>query len=90
MILSKNIQDILCCPKCKAMLALVEDELLCTNMKCEHKYPIINGIPILIDDATSIFCIDDFIKRKETTFKNVNNKLNYFNDPLTLYEEFHD
>lgn len=35
--------------------------------KCSTKYPIINGIPIIIDDTESVFNINDIITQKNTT-----------------------
>lgn len=52
MTLSKEILDILACPKCKGGLTLTEDGhgLICWS--CRIRYPIRNHIPILrIDDA---------------------------------------
>jgi SAM-dependent methyltransferase len=49
----------------------------CTAPRCSKygvTFPIIDGIPILIDEAGSLFPINDFRERKETTFK-AGNKL---------------
>jgi SAM-dependent methyltransferase len=34
----------------------------------EIRYPIIDGIPILINNENSLFSIDDFVKKEDTTF----------------------
>jgi uncharacterized protein len=53
--LSKNLLDILVCPKCKGTLILDEkkDGLICD--KCRLLYEIRNGIPVmLVDEAKPI------------------------------------
>jgi len=53
--LSKDLLDILACPKCKGELHLTDkqDGLLCEA--CKLRYPIKDDIPImLIDEAESI------------------------------------
>jgi len=48
--ISKELLEIIACPKCKGDLKLSEDEkfLICEN--CKLKYPIEDDIPILIVD----------------------------------------
>ena len=58
--MKKDMIDILCCPNCKSSLSLKIDKegnddvitgkLLCK--KCHKTYPIIDGIPNFIDDAS--------------------------------------
>jgi len=55
MTISKELLDILACPKCKGKIYLneAEDGLICDN--CKLIYRIEDGIPImLIDEATKI------------------------------------
>jgi uncharacterized protein YbaR (Trm112 family) len=55
MAISKDLLDILACPKCKGDLVLTEQEdgLICN--KCKLLYPIRDGIPVmLIDEAIPI------------------------------------
>jgi hypothetical protein len=55
MALSKELLDILACPKCKGEIVLVDDQsgLVCHG--CALKYPIREGIPVmLIDEAVGI------------------------------------
>lgn len=45
---------LLACPKCKAPLVREKDRLVCTRPECRLRYPIRDGIPILlIDEAES-------------------------------------
>ncbi len=48
--IDQELIDILSCPACRGDLILAQDKILCK--KCGKKYPIKNGIPImLIDEA---------------------------------------
>ena len=48
--IDKELLDILACPACKADVELRENKIVCK--KCGKKYPIREGIPVmLIDDA---------------------------------------
>ena len=48
--IDKELLDILACPACKADVKLQDDKIVCT--KCGRKYPIKDGIPVmLIDEA---------------------------------------
>ena len=48
--IDKELLDILACPACKADVELKGQKIVCT--KCGKKYPIKDGIPImLIDEA---------------------------------------
>ena len=53
--ISKELLDILCCPKCKGDIALNEagDGLICGT--CQVMYPIKDDIPVmLIDEAVPL------------------------------------
>ena len=75
MILKKEILKELRCPKCLSQLSEVENLLSCQNTSCLKKYPIVNDIPILINEESSIFIIQDFLDYKETTFSLRKSKL---------------
>ena len=48
--IDKELLDILACPACHADVKLEGERIICT--KCGRKYPIKDGIPImLIDEA---------------------------------------
>jgi uncharacterized protein YbaR (Trm112 family) len=50
MMIDKELLDILACPACKADVELRENKIVCKG--CGRKYPIKDGIPImLIDEA---------------------------------------
>jgi uncharacterized protein YbaR (Trm112 family) len=48
--IDKELLDILACPACKSDVELKENKIVCKG--CGRKYPIKDGIPImLIDEA---------------------------------------
>jgi uncharacterized protein len=50
--IDKELLEILACPKCKAEVKLEGEKLICTNPQCGLRYPIRDGIPVmLIDEA---------------------------------------
>jgi uncharacterized protein YbaR (Trm112 family) len=55
MAISKELLDILACPKCKGDIHLNEssDGLICNN--CKLKYPVKDDIPVmLVDEAEKV------------------------------------
>lgn len=52
MTINKELLKILACPKCKASVELRDNQICCTNQDCALRYPIRDGIPVmLIDEA---------------------------------------
>jgi uncharacterized protein YbaR (Trm112 family) len=46
--INKELLAILACPKCHAAVRQEGDHLQCQNPECRLRYPIRNGIPILL------------------------------------------
>ena len=46
--IDKELLEILACPECKADVELKENRIICT--KCGRKYPIRDGIPVMLED----------------------------------------
>jgi uncharacterized protein YbaR (Trm112 family) len=65
--ISELIQEKLRCPVCKDKVEIVNDEFMCNNAECGASFPIINNIPILINDKNSLFSIKDFMSHSRTT-----------------------
>ncbi|OVE74409.1 methyltransferase type 11 [bacterium B13(2017)] len=65
--MSKEIISKLICPLTKALLKDKGDRLENVN-DSTIKYPVINGIPVLINDSNSVFSVLDFVNKKNTTF----------------------
>jgi uncharacterized protein YbaR (Trm112 family)/SAM-dependent methyltransferase len=60
--LSPELQTQLCCPVCRSSLQLNGDQLRCLDPNCGKTYPIVDGIPVLINDAESLFSIEDVLR----------------------------
>ena len=50
--IEKDLLEILACPSCKSPVVLQEDRIVCTKNGCGLRYPIRDGIPVmLIEEA---------------------------------------
>ena len=50
--INKELLEILACPQCKEPVKLEGEKIICTNPKCGLRFPIRDGIPVmLIDEA---------------------------------------
>jgi len=49
----------LICPSCsnlrKSILILKDGKYQCTNVDCDIEYPVVNGVPVLLDTAKRDF-----------------------------------
>lgn len=67
--LTESTQRLLRCPVCRSNLELVNSQLECRDTQCKTYFPIIDDIPILINESSSVFSIGDFLARESTTLK---------------------
>lgn len=67
------IKDLVC-PVCYSNLQEKENSLICSSLKCQKEYPIVNNIPILINEENSIFKITYYTENLDTTFKRKKSK----------------
>ena len=64
--IDEELLKILACPACKSDVKLENNKIICT--KCNKKYPIKDGIPVmLIDEAEEQFIIAGGIHGKKDT-----------------------
>lgn len=50
--IDEELLKILACPACKTAVKLLEERLICQNPQCGLRYPIRDGIPVmLVDEA---------------------------------------
>ncbi len=61
---SEAVLDCVCCPVCRGKLRRVEQELVCGTSHSHDRFPIVDGVPILIDEQRSIFRLSDFSNRQ--------------------------
>ena len=64
MTLPESAQDIMRCPICKATLSLTDQQAECRSKACKAVFPIVDGVPILLDEKNSVFSFADFPKPK--------------------------
>lgn len=65
--LAASILGLLRCPKCLSKLETSTGELRCLGDACGIRFPVVDGIPVLIDEDRSVFSIDDYVSRRATT-----------------------
>jgi SAM-dependent methyltransferase len=63
-----HIQALLRCPTCTGKLNTFGSVIVCTNSMCGTVYPIVNGVPVLINENASVFSRDDFSHQRSTFF----------------------
>jgi SAM-dependent methyltransferase/uncharacterized protein YbaR (Trm112 family) len=73
--LSVDTQQALRCPICRSKLELLDERFYCTNAECNGAFPVVGGVPIIINERNSVFSIDDFLHRRDTFFKPPQNKV---------------
>jgi uncharacterized protein YbaR (Trm112 family)/SAM-dependent methyltransferase len=75
--ISESIHQMLRCPICKNNLELINQnqQFHCTDERCNYYFPILQGVPCLINEKSSIFLIDDFIQSKSLFFNLQKNKI---------------
>jgi len=67
--LGQSTQELLRCPVCESKLVLSDSQFRCVNATCKSVFPIVDGIPILINESSSVFSIADFVHKSNTFFK---------------------
>lgn len=67
--LAESTQKLLQCPVCQSKVELANSKFECTNPECKSGFPIVNEIPILLNDSASVFSISDFLDNESTTLK---------------------
>lgn len=58
----ESIKESLRCPACRSPLLPLKDRFECRGTSCGRLYPVVNRIPIFIDEASSVFSISDIVK----------------------------
>ena len=58
--IDKGLLDILVCPESKAPLVLVGDWLYSTDLETRRRYPIRDGIPIMLIDESETLSTEEF------------------------------
>jgi peptidoglycan/xylan/chitin deacetylase (PgdA/CDA1 family)/SAM-dependent methyltransferase len=66
--MSKGVQKMLRCPICRSSLTPQCGHFCCDRQLCGTRFPIVDGIPVLINDDNSLFQRDHFVAKRNTTF----------------------
>lgn len=66
--ISTNVEELLRCPVCHDKLRRDCVEFVCANPGCDTHFPIVDGIPVLLDERSSVFSIGDFVSHRHTFF----------------------
>lgn len=56
------------CPKCRSPLSVTPDTVACRSASCIAVYPVVHGVPVLINEERSVVSVSDFTGQKQTTF----------------------
>jgi SAM-dependent methyltransferase/uncharacterized protein YbaR (Trm112 family) len=59
----ERIRSSLRCPRCSAALQRVNQHLHCRGSSCSAIFPIIDGIPVLLNDQNSLFSTDTIVRQ---------------------------
>ena len=46
--IDKELLEVLACPACKSPVREAEDRILCANPSCGLRYPVREGIPVML------------------------------------------
>jgi SAM-dependent methyltransferase len=66
--LSQDVYGRLRCPICTARVEPAHGDFLCIAPDCGARFPIVSGVPVLINEGRSLFSLRDFVTRRDTTF----------------------
>jgi SAM-dependent methyltransferase len=64
---SDYVRQRLRCPICASRI-VIDEECRCTNERCSTRFPIVDGVPVLINEKTSVFRHADFAEKRKTFF----------------------
>ena len=65
--INASVVSLLQCPICHHHLNSHEATFACES--CQAIFPIVDGIPVLINESNSLFSLNDFIHHRTTTFQ---------------------
>jgi uncharacterized protein YbaR (Trm112 family)/SAM-dependent methyltransferase len=73
--LSQYVQRLLCCPICRGKLQQTGEQFVCMNVECSTHFPIVDGIPVLINERSSVFSIDEIVAHRKSSSSNTEKKI---------------
>lgn len=66
--LPEQTLSLLRCPVCRAELRPAGERFACASQGCGAEFPVVDGVPVLINDSNSVFSVDDFTQARATFF----------------------
>lgn len=66
--LPEGVEALLRCPKCGGHLERRGETYRCLVPTCAAWYPVVNGVPVLIDEESSVFTLEEFVQQRDTYF----------------------
>lgn len=57
------------CPACHSTIHPGPTSYDCGNLACGIRFPVVDGVPVLIAESRSVFQFSDFLQQRETTFR---------------------
>jgi len=57
-----QVREMIRCPRCSADVVDAEVELRCVNSGCGTRFPIVNGIPVLLNEEASVYSISQVLQ----------------------------
>ena len=72
--LSPTFQKLLRCPICHAQVQPVDHEFVCENSECASHFPIVDGVPVLLNEQSSVFSLEEFVSYRETFFRDTSER----------------
>jgi SAM-dependent methyltransferase len=66
--LSPELQKRLRCPACGGLLELTPHDCACLHSGCQRRFPIVDGVPVLIDEDSSVFSLRQALSRPPPKF----------------------
>ncbi|MGI8475602.1 MAG: methyltransferase domain-containing protein [Thermomicrobiales bacterium] len=61
-----SVADMIRCPACGGAVGASDTVIRCLGADCRRSFPIVDGVPILIDERQSVFSLADYRPASET------------------------
>ena len=59
------------CPTCKSEIELTNSHYSCRQPSCQARFPVVDGVPILINESNSIFEIDKIVQYRGQSLRSL-------------------
>jgi uncharacterized protein YbaR (Trm112 family) len=66
--MSPSVRELLCCPACHGKLREQGERFECVNAGCAGSYPVVDGIPVLVNERLSVFSLNEYVSGNDTYF----------------------